>query len=265
MPSNLHFFLVDYLSILRLDSDSLDTKVEVWQRERGLENYRLTQNDEAYTELFNICGYKHTFSRNLLIVTSILMILLITIAAIFFYRIVKKLTTKPKAYESSIKLPSLKPRKKPIDKASWIINFSVRFVYEFCFEFIICFMLNLTAFKADARESDFIWAIALLCFVLSVALVVFLVSLFFRNGPYMVQKVYEEGSLMRSWWGARHLKSRYILKGEQDFSKNFFTPDSVKSTTRKETNDPGEALNTSRGLLDYVDTVPVNGDNDIQI
>ena len=41
MPSNLNYFLVKYLSIIRVASAQLDETIEAWQRERGVYNYEL--------------------------------------------------------------------------------------------------------------------------------------------------------------------------------------------------------------------------------
>ena len=89
VPANLHYFLIDFLSLIRLESKKISNSVEAWQKERGMENYRLISDDEAsYSGLLNLCGYKHAFSRNLIVVIFIAMILLLVIAAIFIWKFV---------------------------------------------------------------------------------------------------------------------------------------------------------------------------------
>ena len=89
-PANLHYFLVNYLSLIRLNSQQIGDKVEAWQKERGTANYELVNDEESpYSALLNMCGYKHSFSRNLLFFTFFAMVLLLVVAAIFVWYFVK--------------------------------------------------------------------------------------------------------------------------------------------------------------------------------
>ena len=41
VPANLHYFLVHYLSLIRLNSRQIGDSVESWQKDVGVENYKL--------------------------------------------------------------------------------------------------------------------------------------------------------------------------------------------------------------------------------
>ena len=54
-----------------------------------MENYILISDEEAsYSGLLNLCGYKHAFSRNLIVVIFFAMTLLLVIAALFIWKLV---------------------------------------------------------------------------------------------------------------------------------------------------------------------------------
>ena len=46
MPANLHYFLVYYLNLLRLNSKKISNLVDIWYRELGLANYDLIVGGE---------------------------------------------------------------------------------------------------------------------------------------------------------------------------------------------------------------------------
>lgn len=89
IPANLHYFLVNYLSLIRLYSEKIDDSVETWQKERGVENYALVNDDDAaYSSLLNMCGYKHAFSRNMILVIFIAIALILIVTFIYICRLV---------------------------------------------------------------------------------------------------------------------------------------------------------------------------------
>lgn len=77
MPANAHYFFKDYLSLIRLSFGPINKYLEIWQEEIGISNFQLLQEDHPYySVLFNSCGYKHNYIRNLFIFAVIFMILL---------------------------------------------------------------------------------------------------------------------------------------------------------------------------------------------
>ena len=195
VPANLHYFLVNYLSLVRLNSKQIDDSVEAWQKERGLENYKLIDGDDtAYTGLLNLCGYKHAFSRNLILAITIAMALLMILAFIFLWRCIKTRWQKtPKGANHQSYL------------GAWSLNFSLRFTYEFLMEICICVAINLAAYKVNANESNLLWGLTLLLGIFVLALICFVTSLFYRGGPYTVPTSYQKRSLGDSFWGKRAL------------------------------------------------------------
>ena len=105
----------------------------------------MQDDEEVYSTLINMCGYKHTFSRNLLIVTLILMTLIIVTVGFYIFAKLSSCLQRKKAKDEDTKA-SRRSQRTIYAKAAWMSNFSLRFVYEFFFEILICFLLNLTAF-----------------------------------------------------------------------------------------------------------------------
>ena len=68
-----------------------------------------------------------------------------------------------------------------------MINFSLRFLYEFFFEFCLCLMINISTVSSEDR---LFYSIGLLIIVGLLSLIAFLVALFFKWGPYMSPKCY---------------------------------------------------------------------------
>jgi uncharacterized membrane protein affecting hemolysin expression len=135
-----------------------------------------------------MCGYKHAFSRNLLLVIAIsmILILMIIVLAIWDY------------------LQARRSKKRKTQCAAYVANFSIRFAYEFFLEICLCVCIHVTAMEFNAEASGLLWAIAIILLIGIVLFVGFLVLLFFKGGPY-VPGCYSPNSLKQSWWGIRPL------------------------------------------------------------
>ena len=94
-------------------------------------------------------------------------------------------------------------------RSKWMINFSLRFFYEFFFEFCLCLMINISTVSS---EDGLFYSIGLLFIVGLLSLIAFIVALFFKWGPYMAPRSYKVNSLRDSWWGARHLCPAYKIQ-----------------------------------------------------
>ena len=86
-----------------------------------------------------------------------------------------------------------------------MLNFNVRFLYEFFLELCICVCINL--FGAKDGGSRALWAFSVLALLALICLVAFVASLFLRGGPYLVPSSYQDGTLFQSFWGLRPLKN----------------------------------------------------------
>jgi len=136
----------------------------------------------------NMCGYKHAFSRNLLLVIAISMILLLTLAGLAVWNCVQ----------------AHRGKKVKTRCVAWTANFSLRFVYEFFLEICLCVFIHVGAQEFTVEGSGLLWTLAVLLLLAMALFVAFLVSLFFRRGPY-VSGCYSPNSLSQSFWGVRPL------------------------------------------------------------
>ena len=82
-------------------------------------------------------------------------------------------------------------------------NFTLRFAYMFFFEVCLCALINSSN---SQRDSGFLLTLSVLVLLAILALLLFLGSLFWRGGPYMVPKSYEDRSIRRSFWWYRPLR-----------------------------------------------------------
>ena len=83
MPSNLHYFLIKFLNLVRIFSKAIDETLEGWQHD-GLQSYEMTQNsDSLFSSLLKDCGYKYAFSSNLILIIGLAIIILIVLGILF--------------------------------------------------------------------------------------------------------------------------------------------------------------------------------------
>ena len=118
VPANLHYFLVKYLSIFRLNSKQINDLVKNWQLENGLFNYQLISDKESkYSVFLSICGYKYAFSHNLILFLLISIVLLVLIAGLSIFSCLKSRRNQQRK------------RLNRSQHGAWSLNFSLRFVY----------------------------------------------------------------------------------------------------------------------------------------
>ena len=85
--------------------------------------------------------------------------------------------------------------------SSWCHNFILRFFYEFFLEFCICIFLQLSVKDFSEFSPTVQFYMSVVITVAMIALVIFILSLFFRNGPWIpnfYQKGTSSGSFMRN-------------------------------------------------------------------
>ena len=136
MPSNLHYFLAHYLNLIRLNPESLDLEMELWQRESGFIDYQLSnQGDSYFSSVLGMCGYKHAFSRNLIIVVCISFVLAFIIMMLSLIDMIRKRTKDRKC-------------------SAYICNFSIRFAYEFFLEICLCVLIHISSMQVMQSETE---------------------------------------------------------------------------------------------------------------
>ena len=153
MPSNLHYFLNNYLQLFRLNFN--DEEIEDTE-------YDDLPSDKSYlTPLLRLCGYKKPFSSNLI---TIFLLLVALIMGVIVHHFVAKL------------------RKRETHLAPKICNFSLRYGFAFLLEIFLS-MVIITATMNNYNPLEKLLALITLSAVL--ALVVFLIMRFFNGGPYV--------------------------------------------------------------------------------
>ena len=193
MPANLHYFLIRYLSIVRFKLDSFDAYFEALARDSGLLNYEMIASEEKaeFSYLLNDCGYKFSFSRNLIFVMSLACVLLTLVAIFGIIDFVKARNGGSSSYSE-------------YRRTAFMTNFSLRFVYEFFFEICLCLLIHsAVAYGAD----DLLYVISIILFLCMLIFIALLFAFFCKWGPYTVPNSYSHNSLRKSWWGTRTLCS----------------------------------------------------------
>ena len=130
MPSNLHYFLMHYLNLIRMSPPSyLEPEMEVLQYETDQNYYELSnKNDSSYSSVIRMCGYKHTFSQNLIIVIGFTL-LLVTATVV-------------------ISLVDFVCRRRGNRRCSaYICNFNVRFFYELILEICLSVLIHVASMQ----------------------------------------------------------------------------------------------------------------------
>lgn len=74
-------------------------------------------------------------------------------------------------------------------------NFALRFFYELFLEFCICAMLNISIHSSE-------WVLGMIVLMAIAVYLAWLVSLFFKNGPYL-EGFYDNGTAWSSLWSPR--------------------------------------------------------------
>ena len=153
------------------------------------------ENDSAFSSVLGICGYKHDFLRNLVIVIVISVVILITLAILSLVDLFKKRHGNRRC-------------------SAFMCNFGVRFFYEFFLEICLSVLIHIASMQVmlteyEAKVSIASLAVASLYLVVIIAFIGFLVSRFWYDGPF-VRQTYSPGSLSQSWWGIRSLSHQII-------------------------------------------------------
>lgn len=142
-----------------------------------------------------MCGYKHDFSRNLMIVIIISVVLLITLAILSLIDFFRKRHGNRKC-------------------SAYMCNFNMRFFYELFLEICLSVLIHIASMQVmlteyESKVSIMSWAVASLYLVAILAFIGFLISRFWSGGPY-IRQAYSPGLLCQSWWGIRSLSQQTI-------------------------------------------------------
>ena len=188
LPANAHYFLLNLLSFVRLNFQSVSSSIDSIQA-KMLEGKLVSDESYWYNESLHIGGYRFSFVHNMLIIgviaAGIALVWLLT-------AVIEALTNKCGRGQQS---PATRT------KESLMNNFAVRFALEVYFELMICAMITLSS----PSEAGIAWTFfSLGCLMFAGVSTLALVSLYFRGGPYVAES-YAPASLLGSVWGVRPL------------------------------------------------------------
>jgi len=197
LPANAHYFLLNLLSVVRLEFESFNASVD--DLAARMQEYGLL-SDESYffsASLHNM-GYRFDIARNLLLLAS-------GAALIAFVWLMVAVGEKLRSCCSK------KEAARPMQAEVSLNNVMVRFLLEAYFEVMLCAFITLSSPSAAGTAK---WLVSLLCVLAGFAAMGVLTSLFFRNGPY-VEDSYAQGFSLHSLWGRRSL-SPTLVRTVQD-------------------------------------------------
>ena len=87
-------------------------------------------------------------------------------------------------------------------------NFALRFFYELFFEFSLCALINIGLVDFSSFTAVVQWLTSIIVSLLILAYLVWLISLFFYNGPFLAN-FYNRGTFLQSIWMARPFNTKF--------------------------------------------------------
>lgn len=207
LPANAHYFLLNLLSLVRLNFESLNTLLD--DAEARLQEYQLlSDSDSYYTSQLHNSGYRYRFARNMLTILCLAaLVALVWVIMSLFEAKCRNGQNRRTRRESVSVLMS---------------NFTVRFLYELFFEIFLCALINVSAFSVGAANGN--WVISLFMLLACAAAIGFMASLYCKNGPYLADS-YQKGSFLSSFWEVRQLSADVQMQAVQTDDKTSRSPE----------------------------------------
>ena len=184
LPANAHFFFLNLLQVVRWNIAAVNSSLNDLSSHLA-ELQMVDDESSSFSDRLFLFGYSVNFGQNLLFGFCILSIMLMVWLLLKVHSWVSK-------------------AKKVTSRASTMTNFLVRFLYEAFFELMICAFINLPGLKQVPGSSVW-WAISLGIAIAGIATTVLLFSMCVRGRGPNVRDTYEQGTLLKSFWGVREL------------------------------------------------------------
>ena len=166
LPANANIMLGRLLGFTRLNIDALSEALDT--PESVISTNQLANDEDSYFSPRMLqSGYRVSFARNLLFGLIIALFASVAWAAT---------AAVSKFY---------KPHKRTRASRSaevFMANFMTRFALEAFFELMVCSMINLTSMEAGGF---FWWFVSLATLCAGLVAMIFVVLLYFKNGPYL--------------------------------------------------------------------------------
>jgi len=195
LPGNSHFFLLENLKIFRLHFGAFNLWLKTLLGDHREEDAALVRDDVTpyYTTLLYQCGYSFRLWPNLILI-FVLIVTTLTIWVLSF------------ALDFSARCTCCKNR---IRTNHLMANFTVRLLYEAFFEIVLCLMINISFFEAEATSEKAALILCVCLAVLTLVALALICSNAWHRGPH-VKGVYEKKSLLYMWgFGYRPLNRNH--------------------------------------------------------
>ena len=166
LPSNAHYFLLNFLGLVRFNFESLTSQIDTISG--NVDEAKLLNADSGYAHLRSN-GYHMSFFRNMLLLLSIACIIgLVWLISAILQSVRAKTQQEGQNGQQS--------------KEASANNFMVRFLYEIFFELMICAFINVTNQEVAGMVW---WIVSFAVIVVSIFSLLAIFSLFCFNGPYV--------------------------------------------------------------------------------
>ena len=106
--------------------------------------------ESHYSWFLNMCGYKHAFWWNLILIIFFGTALLVVTISLYIWSFCR---LRRIGLDNQCSLSKY---------GVWSLNFSLRFVYDFFLDICICVFINLVANGVDVEGVDLSWSISLI-------------------------------------------------------------------------------------------------------
>ena len=184
MPANAHYFLNKYLEKVRWYDEDFVKWVD---DNHSMKKYDLDTG--IFHNLLKACGYEHIFIYNMLLVFAAICLILFVWAGLAIKDLIGQLSDSKNKF--------MKKR-----HGRMCNNFALRFFYEFFLEFCIVVFINLSVTDFTEFSPTFSYLASIALIILITGLTLFVISLLFRNGPY-VAGYYQKRTAWTKIWGVR--------------------------------------------------------------
>ena len=173
MPSNLHYFLIDYLHLLRLNFFFQDEDL----RSQSL----------IASPLLSICGYRQALNSSTIFILSLFFALVLSVPIFAFF---------DRKYRSSKQPFALKA-------CNVMIRFSYEFLLELCTSMLILFLIDYYSPVDSSKDGSSLIVFPVICFLATLTLITFLISNIFNSK--VLPRNYAPGTWFTSCWSVRPL------------------------------------------------------------
>lgn len=180
LPANAHYFLINLLGVVRLHFDKFSAVID--NLDAKLKEFEILEDEDShFTAAMKGSGYHVSFTRNTLFVLSaICVIALVWLMTALVEKLCCRKSSQSSSYEAKMN------------------NFMVRFLFEVCFELVLCALINVSVSASSAPGGIVSWSLGLVTLIVAPAAIVAISSLYCKgtsqtiNGEVQNQAIGQE-------------------------------------------------------------------------